>query len=187
MSKIGRKPIDIGSVAVEIKGHEVHFKGKKNSGVYVLPGELTVQLEGKSLRIGFEKEGKSRNVIRDSNRVWGLHRALLANELKGAEGEFEKVMQINGLGFKAVLTGNKLLFSLGYTHKIEFSLPPTVSVEIDKTGQRLAIKSPDCELVGLVASKIRMMRPPEPYKGTGIKYEKEVIVRKAGKAKASAA
>ena len=112
---------------------------------------------------------------------------MLANKIKGADNEFEKVLQINGLGFKATVAGQKLVLTLGYTHKIDFTLPKGVSAEVDKTGQRLVFKSADRELVGQVASEIRMMRPPEPYKGTGVKYELEVITRKAGKAKAAAA
>ena len=187
MSKIGRKPIDIGTVSVEVKGQEIHYKGKKSSGVVVVPDALKPQLDGKLLRLSFDKQGKSRSVLRDINQVWGLERALLANKIKGADNEFEKVLQINGLGFKATVAGQKLVLTLGYTHKIDFTLPKGVSAEVDKTGQRLVFKSADRELVGQVASEIRMMRPPEPYKGTGVKYELEVITRKAGKAKAAAA
>lgn len=186
MSKIGRKPIDIGSVAVEIKGNEVHFKGKKAQGVYPLPEILKAELENKVLRLVVEPAIAGRTSERDINRQWGLHRALLANKIKGAEQDFEKVLQINGLGFKAALSGTKLTFSLGYVHKIDYQLPQGVTVEVDKTGQRLVFKSPDKELVGNVASKVRSFRPPEPYKGTGIKYDTEVIARKAGKAKSAA-
>ncbi|HEY5236443.1 MAG TPA: 50S ribosomal protein L6 [Rhabdochlamydiaceae bacterium] len=187
MSKIGRKPIDIGSVNVEIKGQEIHYKGKKVSDVVIVSDALKPQLDGKLLRLTFEKQGKSRNIIRDINRIWGLERALLANKIKGAENDFEKVLLINGLGFKATVAGDKLVLSLGYTHKIDFVLPKGATAEVDKTGQKLVFKSANRELVGQVASEIRMMRPPEPYKGTGVKYESEVITRKAGKAKASAA
>lgn len=186
MSKIGRKPIDVGSVAVEIKGQEVHYKGTKSSGVYVLPHSLKAELNGALLRITFNKQA-ARDNARDINRVWGLNRALIANKISGAGTDFEKVLQINGLGFKAVVSGNKIVFSLGYTHKIDFILPSNVTVEVDKTGQRIVFKSPDKEAVGQIASKVRMLRPPEPYKGTGVKYEQEIIVRKAGKAKAAAA
>lgn len=187
MSKIGRKPIDIGTVDVQIKGHEVVYKGKKASGTYIIPDVLNVELNGKLLKVTFNKEGKTRNVLKDANRIWGLNRALLANAIKGADNDFEQVLIINGLGFKAVASGSKLVFSLGYTHKIDFPLPDGVKAEIDKTGQRLVFKSANKELLGEVTSKVRGFRPPEPYKGTGIKYEEEVITRKAGKAKAAAA
>ncbi len=179
MSKIGRKRIDIGSVAVEIKGNEIVYKGPKAAGVYALPQELTVKLTNKSLTL--EPQRKSAGV----NRLWGLHRALLFNTLKGAEKDFEKQLRINGLGFKAAVTGNKVQLSLGFSHKIDFELPKNVTLEVDKTGQLLTLKSPDKTLLGLVASKIRALRPPEPYKGTGIQYVNEVIRRKAGKAKSA--
>ena len=186
MSKIGRKPIDLGAVTVEISGQEVRYKGKKGVEVYLLPEELTARVEGNKLLLAFERQGKSRAFLRDINRIWGLHRALLASKIKGAEVEFTRALQINGLGFKAALAGSKLVLSLGFVHKIDFPLPVGVSVEIDKTGQNLTFKSADKELIGQVASKIRALRPPEPYKGTGIKYLNEIIVRKAGKAKAAA-
>lgn len=180
MSKIGRKSIDIGAVQVEIKGQEIHYKGKKNSGVHILPPNLTARLEGNKLFI----EAKSDSEDRDVNRVWGLHRALLANALKGADTGFEKQIQINGLGFKGILTGNKIVFSLGYSHKIDFDIPKEISVEIDKTGQLITLKSFDKEMLGHICSSIKALRPPEPYKGTGIKLSTEVIARKAGKTKA---
>lgn len=187
MSKIGRKPIDIGSATVEIKGQEIHYSGKKKQGVYVLPKELQAQLDGKMLTLTVSKESALNDKQKSTlNRVWGLHRALLANEIKGAQEEFAKGIHINGLGFKAALSGSKVTFTLGYSHKIELELPTGVSLEIDKTGQKLVFKSSDKELVGQVCSKVRSFRVPEPYKGTGIKYDTEVITRKAGKTKAAA-
>lgn len=183
MSKIGRKPIHIGSVQVEIKGQEVHYKGPKSSGVHVLPDVLTAQLEDKQLKIEVRKGVKK--PVREINRVWGLHRALLSNEVTGAASEFEKKIQIIGLGYKAAATGDKLVFSLGYSHKIDFELPKAVSVDIDRTGQLLTFKSANKELLGHVCSKVKALRLPEPYKGTGIKLAEEVLLRKAGKAKSS--
>jgi large subunit ribosomal protein L6 len=181
MSKIGRKPIDVGPAKIEIKGNEIHFSGKKGTGVYVLPEGMTASLEGTMLSLGVDKNSKSS----DTNRIWGLHRALLANKIKGCQQEFEKIVQINGLGFKAVVSGSKVVFSLGFSHKIDFMLPKDVTLEVDKTGQRLVFRSPDKELMGQVCSQVRALRPPEPYKGTGVKYETEVIARKAGKTKAA--
>lgn len=178
MSKIGRKPIEIGNAQVEIKDNEVHYKGKKASGVHVVPNSLVVELKDNSLYI------KPAKKIYDINRVWGLHRALIANKLKGADLGFEKKLRINGLGFKAALQGSKIQFSLGYSHKIDVELPKDVVVEIDKTGQLMTFKSPYKDLLGQICSDVRALRPPEPYKGTGIQYDTEVILRKAGKAKA---
>jgi len=179
MSKIGRKPIALGNVQVDIKGQEVHFKSSKSSGIYALPLELQANVEDKFLTLTPARKS------RDINRVWGLHRALLANQLQGASTGFERKLIINGLGFKAVVSGSKIVFSLGFSHKIDFDLPKEVTAEVDKTGQQLTLKSINKEIVGQVASSIRALRPPEPYKGTGIKTAEEVIVRKAGKTKSS--
>jgi len=184
MSKIGRKPIALGNLEVEIKGNEVHYKGKNESGVYVLPEILAAVVVDKQLLLTPAKDGKkvSRSQLYSQ---WGLHRALLSNRLMGAANEFEKKIEINGLGFKAAAAGSKMTFTLGYSHKIDFELPKGVTVEIDKTGQKLNFKSADKELVGHVCSVVRSLRVPEPYKGTGIKLATEVIVRKAGKTKAA--
>jgi large subunit ribosomal protein L6 len=115
-----------------------------------------------------------------------MHRALLANKVKGAETGFEKKIKIVGLGYKAQLAGKKLTFSLGYSHKIDYELPEGVDVKLDKTGQNLVFSSSNKLLLGDVCSHIRKLRPPEPYKGTGIIVGDEVIIRKAGKTKAAA-
>lgn len=182
MSKIGRKPIDIGGVNVDIKSKEIHYKGKKNTGVYMLPNELDATLEGKKLCIVAKKSGANASEV---NRLWGMHRALLSNAIKGADNGFEQQLLINGLGFKAAVSGNKVVFSLGFSHKIDFILPKDVTMDVDKTGQNLTVKSYDKELVGLVCSQIKALRPPEPYKGTGIRKASDVIRRKAGKTKAA--
>lgn len=183
MSKIGRRPISIGNLNIEIKGQEVHYKGPKGSGVHLVPMPLKLNLEGSSIVISVDKNADvSPKQLRDVNRIWGLHHALLENKIKGAIKEFEKRLKIIGLGYKAVLSGKQLVLSLGYSHKIDFDLPEGVSVVIeDKVGQSLVVKSSDPVLVGLVASKIRQLRQPEPYKGTGIREITEVVRRKAGK------
>jgi len=178
MSKIGRKPISFGDLTVEIKGQEVHYKGKNNSGVYFLPDFLTAKVEGHKLFL-IVKDGE-----KDKNNFWGMHRALLANVLGGAEKDFERLVEITGLGYKGILSGNKITFSLGYSHKIDLELPKVVKVVIDKTGQKLTFSSFDKEELGLFCARVRALRPPEPYKLTGIKVAGEVIRKKAGKAKA---
>lgn len=184
MSKIGRKPILTDGVQVDIKGQEIHYKGPKSSGVYALPNELTAQLEDNKLFIKVKQtKNISRKQTRNINRIWGLHRALLAGKISGAAQEFVKNIVITGLGYKAVLSGKKVVFALGYSHKIDFELPPGVSLEIDKSGQKLAVKSSDKFLVGQICSKIKALRRSEPYKGTGIKLATEEIRRKSGKTK----
>jgi len=179
MSKIGRKGIPVGGTTVEVKGLEVHYKGKKTSGVYQIDPLLKVELKDKELFI------TPARVTSDTNRVWGLHRALLNNRIIGADTGFTKKLEIHGLGFKAVPQGTGMIqFSLGFSHKIDFPLPKDVTLEVDKTGQRLSFSSFDKDLLGHVCSDVRALRPPEPYKGTGIRYADEVVRRKAGKAKA---
>lgn len=179
MSKIGRKPIDISNITVDVKGSEIHYKGKKASGVYVVPEQLTIVVEDKTLRLLAADKNQNCNLI------WGMHRALLANELIGADKGFEKQIRIIGLGFKAAISGSKMQFSLGFSHKIDYELPKEVTVDIDKSGQLLTFRSSDKVILGSVCSDVRALRPPEPYKGTGIQYVGEVILRKAGKAKSA--
>ncbi len=182
MSKIGRKPIELGSVRVDVQGRNVNYTGGMASGVYKMPNFIDVSVEKGFLKLSVPEGQRDR----DNNRLWGLHRALLANALQGAGVGFVKQIQINGLGFKAALSGSKVVFTIGYTHKIDVMLPKGVTLEVDKTGQLLTFKSANRELLGEVCDHVRSLRPPEPYKGTGIKYKTEVIVRKAGKTKASA-
>jgi large subunit ribosomal protein L6 len=182
MSKSGRIPIALGNTKVEIIGQEVTFNGKYASGVYSLPEALTIKVEGDTMLIGASEEPKMAK--RHVHRLWGLHRALLGNKIYGASTLFEKKVEIIGLGYKAALSGSNIVFSLGYSHKIDFVLPKTVTLEVDKTGQKLSFKSAEKDTLGHVCSMVRALRPPEPYKGTGIRVAGEEIVRKAGKAKA---
>lgn len=186
MSKIGRKPIKLDGVKVEIKGQEIHYKGPKASGVYYLSPELSAHLKDTELYVApaHDKNDMSSKQMRNMYRAWGLHHALLANELIGASKEFEKLLEINGLGYKAAVAGNKIVLTLGYSHKIEKDIPAGISIEIDKSGQKVKVKSFDKNLVGQFCSNIRKLREPEPYKGKGIKLQTEVIFRKsAGKGK----
>jgi len=181
MSNIGRMPINLGSVQVNISGQNIEFKGKKASGTYVLPHYLTVEHTDNSLKIFFKKPTDMRRL----KNFWGLHRALLANYIIGADVGFEKKVEIRGLGFKAEVNGSRVILSLGYTNKIDLELPKGVTLEVDKTGQILVFKGSNKELVGKAADMVRSCRPPEPYKGTGVRLADEVVIRKAGKAKGS--
>lgn len=179
MSKIGRKPIPISSVKVEINGKNILLTGPKAKFTHELPDFIDAKLEDGSLVLTINKNS------RENRMAWGLHRALLANKIKGADTGFEKKVQIVGLGYKAQPSGRKLNFALGYSHKIEYNLPDGVEVVVDKTGQQLVFKSSDKQLLGDTCDAIRSLRPPEPYKGTGIIVEGEVVIRKAGKTKAA--
>lgn len=176
MSKIGRKAISLQGLTVTVDGQVVSYKGAKQSGTYIVPDCLSINVEGDTLRLGLAKAGD-----RNNNNVWGLHRALLANQLQGAREEFSIEVVIVGLGYKGELKGDNIVFSLGYSHKIDFPVPKEVTVAFDKTGQNLTIKSCSKFLAGDVAQRICALRRPEPYKGTGVRLANEVIHRKVGK------
>jgi len=181
MSKIGRKPIPFSSAKVTVEGQKVKVKGgasgqgSKVELVHELPDCLGAKVEDNALLIEMKKNG------RESRALWGLHRALLSNKIQGAEKGFELPVKIVGLGYKAQLSGKKMVFSLGYSHKVNYTLPDGVTVDIDKSGQNLVFKSHDKMLLGSVCDKVRNFRLPEPYKGTGIIRAGERIIRKAGK------
>jgi large subunit ribosomal protein L6 len=205
MSKIGRKFINTEGVQVEVKSqgknllqHTVHYKGKFASGVYALPvgfeaeiaepnmlaikvvaGTLTARAKGTEPKA----EGAKLAISTKYNELWGLHRALLASAIQGARTLFERSLEIKGLGFKAIVRGTALEFSLGFSHKKMYELPQEVTATVDKTGQKIMLSCPYKERLGQVASEIRALRPPEPYKGTGIRYLGEQVRHKAGKTK----
>jgi large subunit ribosomal protein L6 len=178
MSKIGKKPIPFTSAKILVEGKKLKISGSKASFDHELPQNLNVVIDENFLIVSALEN------TRETRTLWGLHRALLANKIKGAETGFEQKLTIVGLGFKAALAGKKVTLTLGYTHKIDYELPNDVALEIDKTGQMLTFKSANKFSLGNVCDAIRSFRPPEPYKGTGIIREGEVIVRKAGKTKA---
>lgn len=182
MSKVGRKPINVTGVQVDINGQNVQFKGPKASGVYTLPAELHAEKRDDQLIITLSNIQVAQK-DRDLKRVWGLHRSLLANKITGAKAPFTEEVHIIGLGFKAAPVGKNLVLSLGYSHKIDFPLSAGVSVAIDKTGQKLTFESSDRKLLGDDVSRLKEQRPTEPYKGTGIKKATEVIFRKDTKKK----
>src|SRR3990167_1178233 len=157
MSKIGRKIINTEGLTVTVDGQNVSYKGPKASGIHALPDCLRAKLEDNKLRIELADPKDAKN-----NNFWGLHRALLANLLQGAREEFSLDLIIVGLGFKGELKGDIIIFSLGYSHKINFSLPKEVSVTIDKSGQNISIKSTNKFLAGDVAQKICALRRTEP-------------------------
>ena len=179
MSKIGKMPIKFTSATVEVSGKVVHINGPKAKFTHEVAEGIMVKVEDNNLILSVD------SMSRVNKMNWGLHRALLANKVKGSETGFEQKMRIVGLGYKAHLSDRKIVFSLGYSHKIEYDLPDGVDLEIDKPGQLLTFKSHDRELLGSVCEKVRGFRPPEPYKGTGIMKDGEQIIRKSGKAKSA--
>jgi large subunit ribosomal protein L6 len=177
MSKVGKKPIDIpGGVDVKIDGVSVSIKGPK--------GELKKNFD-RALKISVA-DGKilvdTKNV--DKKAVWGLTRALLGNMVKGVTSGFEKNLEFEGVGYKAAVKGEDLELSLGYSHPVHVKAPAGISFKVEKNVIR--VSGIDKELVGHAAAEIKSKRLPEPYKGKGIRYQGEVIRRKAGKKAATA-
>lgn len=179
MSKVGKKPILCTSAKLELNGKKISITGPNGKFAHELPEELKAKFDGKVLQLEMVEN------TRKSRMLMGLNRALLANKVKGVETGFEQKVTIVGLGFKAQVTGSKVVLSLGYTNKIEYTLPSEVTLEVDKSGQQMLFKSSDKFMLGNVCDAIRSFRPPEPYKGTGIIRAGEVIIRKAGKTKSS--
>lgn len=175
MSKIGRKSIDISNVTVEIKDSSIAYKGAKHSGEHTLPAGFVAEVSNNKLFI------KCPDVNPKLNKVWGLERALIANEIEGARKGFEKEVIITGLGYKGILMGRKIEFSLGYAHKEHYNLPDGITVDIDKSGQKLLVKGFSKEQVGFVCDQICSLRKSEPYKGTGIRRADKHLIRKEGK------
>jgi large subunit ribosomal protein L6 len=179
MSRIGRKPLVIPKgVTVSINSDMVSTKGPK--------GTLTLKRH-KDIDIKQSKDDEKRDVIvfeRKGNlgpqrAAHGLMRALVGNMLTGVTEGFTRVLEINGVGYKAEVKGPKILLSLGFSHPIEYDLPEGISAKVEKNV--LTLSGIDRQALGAATAKIRSFRPPEPYKGKGIKYAKEVILRKAGK------
>lgn len=185
MSKIGKKEIFVEGVRVDITSDGVRYSGKHASGIYHVPAEFKVEKteRGGLIILPVATFESAMLIPKHIKEQWGLHRALLASRLQGAATQFERRIKIVGLGFKALLRGSEMEFSLGYSHKVPFVLPQGVTATVDKTGQKIVLQAADKELVGLVASKMRDLRKPERYKGTGVLYDEEVIVLKAGKTK----
>ncbi len=180
MSRIGKKPIEIpNSVEVKINKDElnnfvVDFKGSKGSLTVNIDKKVTVEEKDNQLILTVKNlESKS------DKALWGLSRSLLNNAILGITEGYSKTLEINGVGFKAELQGKKLVLKVGFSHPVEYDLPEGIEAEVEKN--KIKISGIDKQLVGQVSAEIRAIKKPEPYKGKGIKYEDEVIRRKAGK------
>lgn len=174
MSRIGKKPISIPSgVEVKIDGSSLKFKKSNNEKELDLKGHVDVKIEDG--KIEFSPKGEDRQ----SRAYWGTYRALTNNIVLGLTEGFSKQLEINGVGYRAAMKGKVLELNLGFSHPINFESPKGIEISVDKNV--VTIKGDDKQQVGQVAAEIRGFRPPEPYKGKGIKYLEEHIIRKAGK------
>lgn len=175
MSKIGKKIINVpNGVEVRIEDGVIFVKGPKGELKRTISGALDVNIENSIIKIQLRD-----NVGKDSSALWGLTRALIANMIKGVTDGFETILEFQGIGYKAAVKGNDLELNLGYSHPITVTAPEGVSFKVEKNV--IKVSGFDKELVGEVAADIRTKRKPEPYKGSGIRYNDEVIIKKAGK------
>lgn len=175
MSRIGKHPVNIPEkVEVTIKGDLVTVKGAKGTLTHKLNNNVIATVEGKTVVV------KPKDESAEARSQWGTARTLVNNMVTGVSAGFVKSLEFTGVGYKAAVSGNTLNLSLGYSHTIDFPLPVGITAKVNKN--QIDIEGSNKELVGQVAAKVRSFREPEPYKGKGVKYTTETIIRKAGKA-----
>jgi len=178
MSRIGKKPIDIPEkVTVDIgKNNKVTVKGPKGELTRTFSPDMTIEMKDGQIVISRPTDQRHHRALH------GLSRALLANMVTGVSQGYVKRLDMVGVGYRAVMKGNALDLSLGFSHPVVIEPPEGITFEVEKGGRSFRVMGIDKELVGETAAKIRRLRPPEPYKGKGIKYHDEIVGRKAGKA-----
>ena len=175
MSRIGKLPIVIPeTVKTDFKNNQLTVNGKFGTLTMVLPEFIDLNQENQILKIDLKKKTKKVRALH------GLYRTLINNMIVGVSEQFDLTLVLEGVGYRAVLQGNEIVLSLGYSHPVKIPIPETISVEVVKN-TTINLKSCNKELLGLFASNIRSWRQPEPYKGKGILYKNEKIIRKAGK------
>ena len=175
MSRIGKLPISIpDNVTINYNDSEITVKGKFGTLNLTLPEVIDLSEEGKKLTVGLKEETKKVRALH------GLYRTLINNMVLGVSEQFDLTLILKGVGYRAVVEGKEIVLSLGYSHPVKIEIPKEISVEVVKN-TTVNLKSCDKELLGLFASNIRSWRQPEPYKGKGILYKDEQILRKAGK------
>jgi large subunit ribosomal protein L6 len=177
MSRIGKKPVVVpAGVQIKINGVEVSVKGPRGELKRTFHAAMTFEQKGNEVLVSRPDDA------RQNRALHGLSRALLNNMVDGVTKGFKKVLLIEGVGYRADLIGKNLMLYLGYSHPILIEPPAGISIAADPKAKSITIDGNDRELVGEIAAKIRSLRPPEPYKGKGIRYSDETVRRKAGKA-----
>ncbi len=175
MSRIGKLPIKVPTnVNILLENENICVKGPTGELTQKIPKELSIIFDQDKLKIVKLEE------TRLARQKYGLIRSLIMNMVLGVNKKFEKKLQMVGVGYKALVQGDKLILNVGFTHQITFVIPKGMDILVE-ANTNLTIRGANKEIVGLLASKIRATRPPEPYKGKGVKYNDEVILRKAGK------
>lgn len=177
MSRIGKRPVPVPKgVTVTVDGQTVKAKGPKGELEFVVNELCRVALENDKISV------EPVNQSKPARSQWGMNRTMIANMMAGVTEAFTKKLELVGVGYRAAMKGSALNLQLGYSHEIDFPVPKGVKIETPKPTE-IVISGIDKQLVGETAAKIRAFRPPEPYKGKGVKYEGEYIFRKEGKKK----
>jgi large subunit ribosomal protein L6 len=177
MSRIGKKPVPVPSgVTANVEGQTVKVKGPKGALSFLVPDEVSVKLEDGKVKVD------PRNETKRARSMWGTSRTMVANLVTGVTKGFERKLEITGVGYRAAVQGKNLQLALGYSHDVVFPIPEGITIVTPKPTE-ITITGIDSQKVGQVAAEIRGFRPPEPYKGKGVKYAGEYIFRKEGKKK----
>jgi large subunit ribosomal protein L6 len=177
MSRIGKKPVAVPSgITANIEGQTVKVKGPKGALSFVVPDDVAVKLDGGQIKVDPRSETKR------ARSQWGTSRTLISNLIAGVSKGFERRLEITGVGYRAAVQGKNLNIALGYSHDINYPIPEGITIVTPRPVE-IVISGADRQKVGQVAAEIREYRPPEPYKGKGIKYSDERIFRKEGKKK----
>ncbi|MCP4912627.1 MAG: 50S ribosomal protein L6 [Oligoflexia bacterium] len=175
MSRIGKNPVVVpDKVEVKVNGGHVSVKGPNGLLEHTFNNTVSIEMNGKEVTVKPVDDSKT------SRSMWGTARTLINNMVIGVSEGFTKQLEFNGVGYKAAAKGTTLTLNLGYSHPIDYQLPEGITAKVNKNV--IDISGANKELVGFVAAKVRSFRPPEPYKGKGVKYADEHIIRKAGKA-----
>ena len=186
MSRIGKKPIPLLShIRAEVSNGDIFVRGPKGEIRATIHPAIQVAIGDKEIAISPRADSLNRGTSRKSFALWGLTRSLVANMVEGVDRGFEKKLEYEGIGFRATMDagGKAIVFQLGFSHPVRFEAPEGISFLVEKNS--ITVSGIRKELVGQVAAQIRALKPPEPYKGKGIRYRGEVIRRKAGKKAAS--
>lgn len=177
MSRVGRLPIMVPKgVNVEVKGNSVHVKGPKGELKHDFSSTMSIKLEDQKLSVNRSSDETQ------SRALHGLTRSLINNMIVGVSKGFEKTLEVNGVGYRAEMDGKNLVLYVGYSHPVVKEPPEGISFEVDSRTRQIKILGYDKQAVGQVAADVRKIRPPEPYKGKGIRYIDETVRHKAGKA-----
>jgi large subunit ribosomal protein L6 len=177
MSRIGKMPIELPKgVNVDVKGSEVVVKGSKGTLSQTVAAGMAVKIENNVLQV------ERPNDERQNRALHGLTRALLNNMVVGVSTGFTRKLMVEGVGYRAEVEGKNLILHVGYSHPVEMVPPADIEFVVENRGKEITVTGIDKQVLGEVCAKIRKTRPPEPYKGKGIRYEGEFVRRKAGKA-----